>query len=50
LFIDDADMITKGVDVEIKMQKILKIYDNLYSATGGHIEEQKCKYFAWIYR
>ena len=50
LFVDDADMITEGRDAERKMQRILEIYNKLYTATGGHIENKKCKYFTWHWR
>ena len=50
LFIDDTDIITESKDAQTKMQEILKICNNLYSVTGGHIEEKKCKYFTWRYR
>ena len=50
LFVDDADMISEGEDAEEKMQKILKMYNTLYTATGGHIQHEKCKYFAWKWR
>ena len=29
---------------------MLKIYNELYSATGGYIEDKKCKYYAWIWK
>ena len=50
LFVDDADMITEGKEAEEKMQRILEIYNRLYTATGGYIENKKCKYFAWYWR
>ena len=45
MFVDDADMITEGVEAEKKMKRILKMYNDLHSATGGEIEEKKCKFF-----
>ena len=48
MFVDDADMVTEGVEAEMKMKQILKKYDNLHAATGGKIEEKKCKFFAWM--
>ena len=50
LFVNDADMITEGEKAEEKMQMILKIYNRLYTATGGHIENKKYKYFAWYWQ
>jgi len=47
LFVDDTDMIEEGDEAEENMQEMLKIYNRLYSATGGYIENKKCKYFAW---
>ena len=41
MFVDDADMITDGVEAEMKMKKILTKCDNLHAATGGKIEEKK---------
>ena len=49
MFVDDADMITEGVEAQDKMKRILKMHDDLHSATGGKIEEKKCKFFAWKY-
>ena len=46
LFVDDADMIAEGDEAEEEMQLMLEIYNRLYSATGGYIENKKCKYFA----
>ena len=45
LFVDDADMIEEGDEAEENMQEMLEIYNRLYSATGGYIENKKCKYF-----
>jgi len=49
MFVDDADMITEGVEAKMKMMRILKMYDDLHSVTGGKIEENKCKFFTWVY-
>ena len=49
MFVDDADMITEGVEAQDKMKRILKMHDDLHSATGRKIEEKKCKFFAWKY-
>ena len=47
MFVDDADMVSEGENAEANMQRILEIYNKLYSATGGYIEDKKCKYFSW---
>jgi len=49
-FVDDKDLVIDGNEAESKMQRMLKIYDDLYKAKGGHIEEDKSKFFAWQWR
>ena len=51
-FVDDNDMVADGEEVEEDMKVILNDYNDLHSATGGHIEEQKSKYYAyqWVIR
>ena len=46
-FADDNGMVIGGCDSENKMEMILNIHDDLHSATGGCIEEEKSKYYAW---
>ena len=41
IFVDNADMISEGNNTMEKMQKILEIYNRLYSAIGGIIEDKK---------
>ena len=48
MLIDDADMISEGDNAVKKMQKMLKIYNRLYSAIGGYIDNKKCEYFVQI--
>ena len=43
LFVDNADVITEGSQAKIRMKKMLKMHDNLYSATKSKTEESKCK-------
>ena len=47
-FVDDIDLITDGEYAEYKIQLILTIYNDLYLAIGGYIEDAKCKFFIWI--
>ena len=49
-FVDDIDLIIDREDAEYKMQLMLIIYNDLYLATGGYIEDEKCKFFAWIWK
>jgi len=49
-FVDDTDFITDGNQYEDKMQDIVNKYHQLYTATGGQIEVNKTKYFAWKWR
>ena len=44
-FVDNTDLVVDGNETERKMQLMLKIYDDLYTAIGGHIEEDKSKFF-----
>lgn len=46
LFVDDTSIITEGREAEQKMQRILEICNKSRTATGGHIENKKCKHFA----
>ena len=47
VFVDDIDLVTDSIDAESKIQIILSIYNELYLATGGYIEEKKSKFFSW---
>ena len=47
LFVDDADLMTKGKNDVMKMQKILNIYDKLFGTTNRLIETDKSTYYAW---
>ena len=47
LFVDDADMIIDREKARKQMQQIINIYDKLYGATGGYIEDKKSTYYAW---
>ena len=47
-FVDDTDFMTDGENSQAQMQSILDIYNKLYGAIGGHIEETKTTYYAWI--
>jgi hypothetical protein len=51
-FVDDNDMMSDGDDVNQKMKIIVTEYNDLYTATGGYIEEDKSKYYAyqWVTR
>ena len=46
-FVDDTDLIAEGIDAEIMMNLMLKTCDDLHAATGGCIEQNKSKFFAW---
>ena len=47
MFADDADMIAQGIEAETKMKKTFKMCNDLCSATGGKVEQNECKLFAW---
>ena len=47
VFVDDAELATKGNEVEQMMVDMLQKCDDLHIATGGLIEKNKSKYFAW---
>ena len=49
-FVDDNDMVADGEDVEEDMKTILDDYNNLHSATGGYIEEQKSKFYTYQWK
>ena len=49
-FVDDADLVAEGIDAESKMKIMLKLHDDLFAATGGYIEQNKSKFFAWKWK
>ena len=44
-FVDDTDLVAEGNDVEQMIVDILQTQNNLHTATGGLIEQDKSKYF-----
>ena len=46
-FVDDTDLITEGLNAFQLIQQILDMYNRLYGATGGYVQEDKTTYFAW---
>jgi len=46
-FVDNTDMMTDREKARKQMQKIINIYNKLYGATGGYIEDKKFTYYAW---
>ena len=46
-FVDNNDIVADGEDVEEDMKTILDDYNDLHLATGGYIEEQKSKFYAY---
>ena len=49
-FVDNNDMVTDGEDAEENMNVIITEYNDLHSATGGHIEEEKSKFYAYHWK
>ena len=49
-FVDDNDMVADGENIEVDMNRILNEYNDLHSATGGQIEEQKSKFYAYQWK
>ena len=49
-FVDDTDLVAEGNDGEQMMLEMLQTYDDLHTATGGLIEQNKSKYFAWKWK
>jgi predicted HAD superfamily hydrolase len=43
-------MVTDGEDVEENMNVIVTEYNDLHSMTGGHIEEEKRKFYAYQWK
>ena len=41
----DIDLIIDRDNAEIKIQEMLKIHNDIYLVTGGHIEDKKCIFF-----
>jgi hypothetical protein len=46
-FVDDNDMMSDGEEVGEKMKIITTEYNDLYTASGGYVEEAKSKYYAY---
>ena len=46
-FVDDIDLVEEGLEAATQMQEMIVEYDNLYSATRGHIQINKTKFFSW---
>ena len=49
-FVDDMDLVEEGIDAEIIMKLMLKTYDDSHAATGGCIEQDKSKFYAWKWK
>jgi len=49
-FVDDTDLLVEGDNVEMMMNEMLGTYERLYAATGGVIEFEKSKYYAWQWK
>ena len=49
-FVDDNDMVTDGENVEENMKIITTEYNNLHATTGGYIEEEKSKFYAYQWK
>ena len=47
IFVDNNDIVTDGDEVEEKMKIITTDYNDLYTATGGYVEEEKSKYYTY---
>jgi len=45
-FVDNIDLLEDGPQVQIKMQSMIVEYDDLHSASGGHVENSKTNYFS----
>ena len=46
-FIDDTDFFSAGLEAMENMEKILKIYAELFQAIGGRIQYKKTICFSW---
>jgi len=49
-YVDDNDLVTDGEDAKKNMISIIEIYNDLHTASGGNIQEEKSKFFAWRWR
>jgi len=49
-FVDDTDLVIDGDDLQERMQRMLQQYNDLYTATGGLIEQNKSMFFAWQWK
>ena len=45
-FSDNNNIVADREEVEEDMKIIINDYNNLHSAAGGHVEEQKSKFYA----
>ena len=46
-FVDDADFFSNGKNVVRKLQRLIKLYNKLYSSTGGAGQLEKNLYYLW---
>ena len=49
-FVDDNDLIADGEEAERDMNNMITTYDDLHTASGGNMQEEKSKFFGWIWR
>ena len=45
-FVDDTNFFTAGINVKDKIKEILKLYADLFQATGGKIQYKKTTCFS----
>jgi len=48
-FVDDTDLAVDRDNAPEEMQLMINLYNTLHTATGGKIQEEKSKYFSWIW-
>ena len=46
-FVDDTDLTIDGDNAQEQMQRIVNLYNQLHTAIGGKIQEEKSKFFSW---
>ena len=49
-FVDDNDLIADGEEAERDMNNMITTYDDLHAASGGNMQEEKSKFFGWMWR
>jgi len=49
-YVDDNDLITDGDQATRNMNQMIKTCDDLQTATGGNLQEEKSKFFAYRWR